>query len=152
MTSRRSSTLVLGLVLTLALAAGGPARAQWGYPAYSGPFGPGYGTGSYAGFSPYAYGSFGSYGIVSGAQSAPFGLGSFGGLGYGGFGGIGFSPLPGYAESTGQIPQTTTSFPSTYDIVTRAPRWSGSTRRVRPRLRGRDGIDSRLQKQDSRGM
>jgi hypothetical protein len=113
-TSRRWSTFVSGFVLTMALAAGGPARAQWGFPINSGPFGAGYGTGIASGFSPDNYGSFG-------------------GLGYGGFGGIGFSPIPGYAQASGQIPQTTASFQSTFDVVTTVPRWSGSTRRVRRR-------------------
>ena len=119
MTSRRSSTLVSGLVLTLALAAGGPARAQWGFPDNSGPYGPGYGTGTSSGFSPFDYGSFGGLG--------------YGGLGYGGFGGIGFSPLPGYAQSSGQRPQTTASFQSAFDVVTTVPGWSRSTHRVRRR-------------------
>jgi hypothetical protein len=114
MITRRWSTLVSGFVFTLALAAGGPARAQWGFPDNSGPFGLGYATGAASGFSP-------------------FDSGSFGGLGYGGFGGIGFSPLPGYAQSTGQWPQTTASFQSVSDVVTRIPGWSRSRRRVRRR-------------------
>src|ERR1700722_15962180 len=104
MTSRRLSTLVSGLVLTLGQPPGGPARAQWGFPVNPGPFARGYGTGSASGFSPFDYGSFGGqlglgYGTGSAPGFSPFGYGSFeGGLGYGGFGGIGFSPLPGYAQ------------------------------------------------------
>jgi hypothetical protein len=139
MTSRRWSTFVSGLVLTLALASGGSARAQWGFPGNSGPFGLGSGIGSASGFSPYDYGSFGGqFGLGSGVGSAsgfsPFNYGSFGGgLGYGGFGGIGFSPLPGYAQATGQVPQTTASYQSAYDVVTSVPGWSRSTHRVRRR-------------------
>jgi hypothetical protein len=114
MITRRWSTLVSGFVFTLALAAGGSARAQWGFPDNSGPFGLGYATGAASGFSP-------------------FDLGSFGGLGYGGFGGIGFSPLPGYGLSSGEIPQTTASFQSVSDVVTTLPGWSRSRRRVRRR-------------------
>jgi hypothetical protein len=112
MITRRWSTRVSGFVFTMALAAGGPARAQWGFPGDFGPFGPGYSTGAAPGFSPFTYGSLG-------------------GLGYGGFGGIGFSPLPGYAQGTGQVPQTTASFQSSSDVVTTVPGWSRSRRRVR---------------------
>ena len=114
MKTRRWSTRVLGFVFTLALAAGGPARAQWGFPDNSGPFGPGYAPGAAAGFSP-------------------LDSGSFGGLGYGGFGGIGFFPFPGYGLSTGERPQTTASFQSVSDAVTAVPGWSRSRRRVRRR-------------------
>jgi hypothetical protein len=132
-TTRRWSTFVSGLVLTMALASGGSARAQWGFPGNSGPFGMGYGTGFASGFSPYDYGSSVGYGTGIASGFSPYNTGSFGGLGYGGFGGIGYSPLPGYAQASGQVPQTTTSFQSAFDIVTTAPRWSGSTRRVRRR-------------------
>ena len=114
MITRRWSTLVSGFVFTLALAAGGPARAQWSFPDNSGPFGLGYATGAAAGFSP-------------------FDSGSFGGLGYGGFGGIGFFPHPGYDLSTGERPQTTASFQSASDVVTTVPGWSRLRRRVRRR-------------------
>jgi hypothetical protein len=114
MITRRWSTLVSGFVFTLALAAGGPARAQWGFPGDFGPFGPGYSTGAAPGFSPFTYGSLA-------------------GPGYGGFGGIGFSPLPGYAQATGQRPRTTASYQSAYDVVTSVPGWSRSTHRVRRR-------------------
>ena len=133
MTTRRWSTLVSGFVFTLALAAGGPARAQWGFPDNSGPFGAGYGTGIAFGFSPYDYGSSVGYGTGIASGFSPYNYGSFGGLGYGGFGGIGFSPLPGYAQASGQIPQTTASFQSAYDVVTTVPGWSRSTHRVRRR-------------------
>ena len=97
MTSRRWSTLVSGFVLTLALAAGGPARAQFGFfgsipgsPTVS-QFGLGYGTGTAWGTSSFDHGSF------SGAGS-------------GRLGGISVFPLPGYGLSLGLRPQTTTSF------------------------------------------
>ena len=108
--------------------------AQWGYPGNSGPFGLGYGTGFASGFSPYDYSSFGGpfgpgYGIGTTSGFSPFNYGSFGGgLGYGGFGGIGFSPLPGYAQSTGQRPQTTASYQSASDAVTLSP--AGAARRI----------------------
>ena len=53
MTSRRLSTLVSGLVLTLGLTAGGPVRAERGFPGNSGPFALGSGTGFASGFSPF---------------------------------------------------------------------------------------------------
>ena len=138
MKSRRWSTLVSGLVLTLALAAGGPAQAQWSFPVYSGPFGLGYGTGlameSRHTITVHSEAFGPGYGIGTPSGFLPFSAGSFGGgLGYGGFGGIGFSPLPGYAQSTGQVPQTTASFQSAYDVVTTVPGWGRSTHRVRRR-------------------
>jgi hypothetical protein len=114
MITRRWSTLVSGFVFALALAAGGPARAQWSFPANFSPFGQGFAPGAAAGFSP-------------------LNSGSFGGLGYGGFEGIGFFPNPGYGLSTGEIPQTTASFQSASDAVTAVPGWSRSRRRVRRR-------------------
>jgi hypothetical protein len=71
-TTRRWSTLVSGLVLTMALASGGSARAQWGFPDNSGPFGMGYGTGFASGFSPYGYGSSVGYGHWSLQGNAHF--------------------------------------------------------------------------------
>ncbi len=133
MRSRRWSTIVSGLVLTMAMASGSPARAQWGFPGNASPFGAGYATGSGFGFSPYDYGSSVGYGTVGASGFLPYNNSSFGGLGYGGFGGIGFSPLPGYAQASGQVPQTTASFQSAFDVVTTVPRWSGSQRRVRRR-------------------
>jgi hypothetical protein len=119
MTSRRWSTLVSGLVLTLALAAGGPARAQSfgfqgipGYPSVS-QFGSGYGTGTAAGIAP-DYGSFGE-------------------VGYGGLGRIGAFPLPGYGLSIGRRPQTTTSFQSVSNVITTVPGWFGRSHRIRRR-------------------
>jgi hypothetical protein len=120
MTSQRWSTLVSGLVLTLALSAGSPARAQFGFqgipgsPSVSG-FGLGYESGT-------------SYGI------SPFSYGSFGGAGFSGFGGIGtFPALPGYRLSSGQRPQAITSYQSVSSAVTLVPGWNGSAHRVRRR-------------------
>ena len=83
MTSRRRSTLVSSLVLTLALAAGGSAWAQIDlddipcipYPTFGG-FDLGYVAGTTAGILPF-----------------DSGYGSFGVAGYGGFGEIGGVPL-----------------------------------------------------------
>jgi hypothetical protein len=122
MIMRRWSTLVSGFVFTLALAAGGPARAQWGFPDNSGPFGLGYAPGAASGFSPLDSGSSGF---------SPLDSGSFEGLGYGGIGGIGFFPLPGYGLSTGEMPQTRASFQSVSDVVTTVPSWRRLRRRVR---------------------
>ena len=93
MTSQRWSTLVPGLVFALVLTTGDSTRAQWGYPgtsgfAAAGQFGLGYGA--VPGISPVGYG--------------PYGAGDF--FGTSNF--IGF-PQPGYAESIGQWPLTTTS-------------------------------------------
>ena len=126
MTSRRWSTIVSGFVLTTAMAAGGPAHAQWGFPVTSG-----FGAGGYSGSSPYDYGSYGGYGVAGGGGYSVYDLGSTGGLGYGGFAGIGSSSLPGYAESSGQVPMTG-AFQSA-EVVTRVPRWGGPMRRLRRR-------------------
>ena len=120
MTSRRWSTLVSGFVLTLALAAGGPARAQFGFfgsipgsPTVS-QFGQGYGTGTAWGTSSFDHGSF------SGAGS-------------GRLGGISVFPLPGYGLSRGLRPQTTTSFQPLANVITSLPGWSGRVHRVHRR-------------------
>ena len=120
MTSQQCSKLVSGLVLTLALAAASPARAQFGFqgipgsPSFSG-FGLGYQPGTDFGISPYSFGSLG-------------------GAGFSGFGGIGTVPdLPGYRLSIGQWPQTTTSYQSVFNTVTLVPGWNGSAHRVRRR-------------------
>jgi hypothetical protein len=130
-TSRRWSTFVSGLVLTMALAAGGPAHAQWGFPVYTGPSGAGYGSSAYDYGSPVNFGA--GYGTAIASGFSPYDYGTVGGLGYGGFGGLGFSTLPGYAQASGQRPQTTASFPSAYDVVTAVPGWSRSTHRIRRR-------------------
>ena len=120
MASRRGSTLVSGLVLTLAMAAGGRAEAQFvrssGIPGYSsaGAFGPGYGDGTVYGLSPLNYGSFG-------------------GVGYGGLGQIGTFPLPGYGLGIGRRRQTITSFRSVSQVVTTVPGWFGRPHRIRRR-------------------
>ena len=117
MTSQRWTTLVSGLVLTLALAAGSPARAQWGLP----------GAPDYPPVGQFGLGS----GVVQGIS--PFGFGSFGVGGHvGSFNFVGF-PTPGYARAIGQRPHTTTSFQSVSDTVTLVPGWSGSGHRVRRR-------------------
>jgi hypothetical protein len=103
--------LVSILVLTLAMATAGSARAQWDITGTSGPFGLGYGTGI-------------GYGV------SPFNYGSFGGAGYGGLGWIGTFPLSGYGLSIGRRPQTTTSFQSISDVITTVPDWSRSVHRV----------------------
>jgi hypothetical protein len=117
MASRRWSTFVSGLVLTLAMASGGPAEAQFvvsgSIPGYSpaGTFGPGYGAGLVSGLSPLPYGSLG-------------------GAGYGGLGPTGTFPLPGYGLSIGRRPQTTTSFQSVSQVITTVPGWFGRVHRV----------------------
>ncbi len=120
MTSQWWRTLVSGLVLALALAAGSPARAQFGFQGIPGSpsvssFGLGYGTGTAYGISPYGYGSLE-------------------GAGFTGFGGIGtFPALPGYRLSSGQRPQAITSYQSVSSAVTLVPGWNGSAHRVRRR-------------------
>jgi hypothetical protein len=104
MTSQRRNKLISVLVFGLVLATAGSARAQWVYPSI-GPFGVGYGA--VPGFSPFGYGPYGAGGYV--------GPGNF----------IGF-PMAGYAESLGQVPQTTTSFPSMSGAMTLVPAWGGS--------------------------
>jgi hypothetical protein len=121
MRSQRWSKLVSVLVFGLVLATAGTARAQWGFPVAGGypavsQFGVGYGA--YPGISPFGYGSYGAGGYVGG--------GNF----------IGF-PMPGYAESLGQVPLTTTAFPSLSDAVTLIPARSGSTYRAYHRNRAR---------------
>ena len=114
MTSQRWSKLVSVFVFALVLGTAGSARAQWGYPGAWGyppvsQFGLGYGA--FPGISPYGDGSFGAGGYVG---SSNF---------------IGF-PMPGYAESLGQVPLTTTSFPSLSEAVTLFPAGSGSGHRA----------------------
>ena len=119
MTSPRWSTLVSGVVLTLALAVGGPARAQFffdgppclPYPPVS-DFGLGFGPGTDAGIWPPGYGSFA-------------------GASYGDLARIGAFPLPG--PSSYAWPRTTTSFQPIYSTITLLPGWNGSTHRVRRR-------------------
>jgi hypothetical protein len=113
MTSQRWSTFVSGLVLTLALASGGPARAQWGFPGTYGQFGQSYGTVTAFGISPYDYGSFG-------------------GASFGGSIGIGASQLSYFdLRNGGPKPQATTSFQSVSNVITLVPGWGGPTHRVR---------------------
>ena len=81
MTARRVNTRISGLVIAVALANPGSARAQFGledvpcipYPIFS-EFNLGYGSGTDAGIMPFAYGSFGV-------------------TGYDGFGGMNAIPL-----------------------------------------------------------
>jgi hypothetical protein len=120
MTSQRWSTLVSGLVLTLALAAGGRAEAQFvfsgGIPGYSsaGAFDPGDGAVIVSGLSPFNYGSFA-------------------GVGFGGLGQIGAFPLPGYGRSIGRRPLTTTSFQPLSSGITSLSGWNGRLHGVRRR-------------------
>jgi hypothetical protein len=121
MTSQLRNKLVSVLAFGLVLATDGSARAQWDFPGnWSYPpvsqFGVGYGA--FPGFSPYGYGSFGAGGYV--------GPGNF----------IGF-PMPGYAESIGEVPLTTTTFPSLSAAVTLFPAGSGSGHRTHHRQRAR---------------
>ena len=118
MTSQRWSKLVSVFVFALVLGTAGSARAQWGYPPAS-QFGLGYGA--VPGISPFGYGAFGAGGY---ADSSNF---------------IGF-PMPGYAESLGQVPLTTTSFPSFSNTVTLVPGWGGSTHGVYRRHRVRPAV------------
>ena len=121
MTSQRWSKLVSVFVFALVLGTAGSARAQWGYA----------GTWGSAPASQFGLG----YGVVPGMS--PFGDGSFGAGGYVGPGNfIGF-PMPGYAQSLGQVPLTTTSFPSFSNTVTLVPSWGGSTHGVYRRHRAR---------------
>jgi hypothetical protein len=118
MTSQRWSTFVSVLVFALVLATTGNARAQWGFPVYSGysgasQFGLGYGAAQ--GFSPFGYGSFGATTSFGGPSNF-----------------VGF-PLPGYSLSIGQRPQATASFQSVSNVVTLVPSWGGGTHRVRRR-------------------
>ena len=105
--------------LTLALAAPGGAHAQLGFRGIPGApsvgqLGPGDGTGTASGISP-------------------FDAGSFGGAGYGGLAPIGTFPLPGYGLSIGRRPQTTTSFQSVTNVITTVPGWFGPSHRIRRR-------------------
>ena len=114
MTSQRWSKLISVLAFSLVLATAGSARAQWGFAGTWGnspvsQFGLGYGT--VPGASPFGYGSFGAGGYV--------GPSNF----------IGF-PMPGYAQSIGEVPLTTTSFPSLSEAVTLFPAGSGSGHRA----------------------
>src|ERR1700757_1058562 len=74
MTSRRRSTLVSGLVLSLTLATAGSARAQFGFQGIPGQlpvsqYGLGYGSGTAPGITPFDGNSFGvfsgGYGVIS---------------------------------------------------------------------------------------
>ena len=96
----------------LALASGGPARAQWGFPLTYSPFVQGYGIGTAHGISPDDYGSFG-------------------GVSFGGLGTIGKSPSANFDLHSGPWPLATTSFQSVSNVITLVPGWSGSTHRVR---------------------
>jgi hypothetical protein len=108
------------IVLTLALPAGGTARAQFGFfggiprsPAVS-QLGLGYGTGTAWGTSSFDHGSFS-------------------GAGFGRLGGTSVFPLPGYGLSLGLRPQTTSSFQPLVNVVTSLPGWSGFVHRVHRR-------------------
>jgi hypothetical protein len=118
MKSARRSILVSGLVLVLLLCAGGDARAQYGFEGlagnpWGGPFGMAYGNSIGYGFSPYGFGSYGA--------------------GFDGF--VGF-PMPGFAESAGEIPLTMMALPGLSFGVTATPGWEGPVRSV-PRHRVR---------------
>jgi hypothetical protein len=121
MRSHRWSVFVASFVFALFASANGSARAQWGFPVYTGASGVNsfdLGYGPAAGFSPYDYGSS-----------------SFGATGFGGTSNfIGF-PAPGYSLATGQRRHTTNSLQSVSNTVTLVPGWNGttSTRRVRHR-------------------
>jgi hypothetical protein len=155
MTSQRCRKLVSVLVFGLVLATAGSAQAQWGYPLGYGSYGAGGygGAGSFIGFPMYGYAqSLGqvpqttaSYGLGYGADPgySPFGYGSYGAGGYGGAGGfIGF-PMYGYAQSLGQVPQTTTSFPSMSGAATLVPAWGGSGHGAYHRHRARPVVPRR---------
>ncbi len=119
MTSRQSSTVVSVLVFALVLATPGSAEAQWAsYPQVS-PYGLGYGAGP--GTALYGYGSFGAGGYA--------GSGNF----------VGF-PFPGYAQSIGLRPLTTTLFQSVSDTVTLVPGWDGYGHQVYHRNRAPAGV------------
>ena len=114
MTSQRWSKLISVLVFGLVLATADSAQAQWGFPGTWGypavsQFGLGYGA--VPGISPFGYGSFGAGGYVSPSNF------------------IGF-PMPGYAQSLGEVPLTTTSFPSLSEAVTLFPAGSSSGHRA----------------------
>ncbi len=145
MTSRRLSTLSSILVVALALAAPGGARAQSGFQ----------GTSSGSSFSQFGLG----YGAGIDFGTTPFSYGSLGGAGFGGSGGIGESPSSLSGLSNGQIggvyqsaawsnllpvpyarPQTTTAFQPVHNIITSLPGWSGSTHRVRDRHQARRSL------------
>ena len=49
-------------------------------------------------------------------------------------------PMAGYAQSLGQVPLTTTSFPSLSNTVTLVPGWGGSTYGVYRRHRARPSV------------
>jgi hypothetical protein len=126
MASQRWSKLVSVFVFALVLGTAGSARAQWVFP----------GTWGYPPASQFGLG----YGAVPGIW--PFDSGSFGAGGYVGSSNfIGF-PMPGYAQSIGQVPLTTTLFPSLSNTVTLVPGWSGSVHRARRRHRARPGLSS----------
>ena len=118
MTSQRWSRLVSVMAFALVMATAVSVRAQWGFPGISGSPEFGLGYGPVQGITPFGYGSCGAGGCA--------GPSNF----------IGF-PAPGYAQSLGQVPLTTTSFQSVAGPMTLLPGWSGSGygahRRQRPR-------------------
>lgn len=145
MISQRLSTLSSILVVALALAAPGGARAQSGFQ----------GSSRTSSFSQFGLG----YGAGIDFGTTPFNYGSLGGAGYGGFGGIGVSPYSPSGLSNGQVggvyqsaawssllpvpyarPQATTSLQPVHNIITSLPGWSGSTHRVRGRHQARPSL------------
>lgn len=126
MTSQRWNSLVSVLVLALVLVTAGSARAQWGFPGIS--VQPGV---SQLGLG---YGSFTAYG------ASPYALGSFGATGYGGSSTFVGFPLPGYAQSIGQAPLTTSSSQAVSNAVTLVPSWSGSSHRVHRRFQAQPSV------------
>jgi hypothetical protein len=122
MRSRRWSILVSVFALALALGAGESARAQFGYfdgipGAHSGSlFALGYGTGTGWGALPFDHG-----------------YGSIGAAGYGGSSSFSAFPVPGYRQSIGQRPLTSTSFDSVSNILTLVPGWTGPRHRMHRR-------------------
>ena len=134
MTSPRWNTLVSGVVLTLALAVGGPAQAQRifdGMPSIP---------------SSFDLESSFCVGDGSGVGLSFFnnGYSSFGLTGYGYSGGMRGFPLPGYGFSNREWPQTTTSFQADSSTNTPLRRLNSSTnrgRRRQPRAKAGRGID-----------
>jgi hypothetical protein len=124
MTSLRWITIVSGLLFVLVLTTGDSARAQWGLSgtsgfASAGQFGLGYGA--VPAISPVGYGPWGA--------GDWFGTSNF----------IGF-PQPGYAESIGQWPLTTTSFQTVSETVSLVPAWSASPHRIHRRNRAQPRV------------
>src|SRR5271166_2901504 len=138
MTSRRLSTLSSILVVGLALAAPGAARAQSGLQ----------GSSRNSSFSQFGLG----YGAGIDFGTTPFSYGTPGGAAYGGLGGIGVSPYSPFGLNNSQVggvyqsaswsnllpvpytrPQATTALQPVYNIITSLPGWSGAAHRVRDR-------------------